>query len=126
MTVDEGEVLRRDTCAGVRSPPWICSVGEQERRHVDMEPITCLRVAVHFHIDRVVKQRESTVFLVNTHTFIEEPLKLLSVLHLDGETRGSHAVVQPVLHHDAAVTVAVRDNQKAPNDNPFEAFLQVN
>ncbi|SDJ38580.1 hypothetical protein SAMN05421869_110122 [Nonomuraea jiangxiensis] len=58
-----------------------------------MKPITCLHVAVRFHIDRVVKECEPGMFLMNTRAIIEQRLKSLRILQLDGEMRGTHVLV---------------------------------
>jgi hypothetical protein len=89
MTVDEGEVLRRNARAAVGPPSWIRSISEEERRHVDMKRITCLCVAVYLNVDRVMKEREPDMLLMNTRAFIEKRLKPLGILQFDGKVRGT-------------------------------------
>ncbi|NUW43919.1 hypothetical protein [Nonomuraea rhodomycinica] len=47
---------------------------------------------------------------MSADTFIEEPLKPLSVIHFNGEMSGTHAMVQRMLHRDVAVT----EHENAP------------
>jgi hypothetical protein len=54
-----------------------------------MKRITCLCVAVYLNVDRVMKEREPDMLLMNTRAFIEKRLKPLGILQFDGKVRGT-------------------------------------